>query len=126
MRDDALLCFLLLLTSSSETVPCDDPVITKLAKGVGGIFGEWLEDFIDEFEVYLEDLEDDYMGSELFASRDPNEDSELAIRYLKDLMPADDLFKKPRDWMDADISRYADEEDMRDFQALLEMPLIDE
>lgn len=122
-RDDALLCFLLLLTSSSETVPCDDPVMTKLAGDVGGVFGEWLEDFIDMYEEYYADLQVDYFESVLFLSREPNEESELGFRYSEELVPTNECFKKPEDWMEADISRYFDAEDQREMRALIDMPL---
>lgn len=110
---DALLCFCLLLTTSAETVPFDDPVITELAQSVGGAFGNWLLDFKLDFPRYLKRVERD-LDFELFVLRKPNGRTKLGKRYFKELMAADDLFKIPRDWMRAgDSYKRYDEEDMQ-------------
>lgn len=97
--DSALMCFCLLLYSSFETIPYDDPVIGQFAEDVGGAFGEWLLDFVMNFPQHMAILEEDHMEHELFYEREPNKDTELGLRYIREVVPSRITFSIPIIWM---------------------------
>lgn len=101
VQDDALLCFCLLLTTIPFHTPYDDPLIKRFAGEVGGAFGKWLLDLVNKLTELLGRKE--YFvrpGPDfIFRDRDPNVSNELGLRYLEEVMPSRDLFKKPVDWM---------------------------
>lgn len=99
--DDALLCFCLLLYSSPETIPYDDPAITQFAKDVGGAFGEWLLDYVIDLDYFPpgDDIDEDDYEYAAFKGREPAESSRLGLRYAQQVLPTRDLFKIPIVWM---------------------------
>ena len=106
----ALLSFCLLLSSSAESVPHDDPVVERFATRVGGAFGGWLQDFMRYLPGQIEKLaEDDTAGSDVvFIARSPNDFSLMGSSYLEEVLFTDYLFELPISWMYDELSGYGD------------------
>lgn len=111
-KDDALLCFCLLLYTNAEYVPYNAPEITQFAKAVGGPFGEWLLSFKTYLPSHLDQMfcfSEHYMSftiNRIFNLREPNENTELGVRFIDDVLPSGDVFVKAFDLMRVHLDRY--------------------
>lgn len=105
-QDDALLCFCLLLSSSAESIPYDDPVVTEFAMDVGGVFGKWLLDFMMALPQHLQKVTKNDWGNVVFILRKGNDLCSMGRRYLSEVIPSEELFRIPSRWLDDDVYRY--------------------
>lgn len=97
-EDDALLCFCLLLHSGIGILPFDDPIITKFAETVGGVFGKWLLDLISIFPRYfdgLADSDDEFHRHVVFRSR---YSVDMQARYYDEVSDTREIFSLPLTW----------------------------
>ena len=97
----ALLSFCLLLHSSAESVPHDDPVVRQFAQLVGGAFGRWLLDFMADLPQYLRRLtETDTTGyCGVFFARGPSMSNRMGLRYTREVVRRERFFRIPSYWL---------------------------
>lgn len=104
--DAALLCFVLLLTTSAESVPCGSPLMVAFATTVGGAFGRWLMAWQRYLPQQIRSSREDGGGSpsrqsgiRIFEKRVPDVSDPMGRRFLNDVVPSRDLFRVPGEWM---------------------------
>lgn len=105
VRQYMLVMFCLLLTSSAESVPPEDPVVAQLAELVGGPFGRWLLDYMADLPRHLENLKESHDTVFFARTRTPNVYlSSMAFRYHNEVLCADETFGYPKAFLLREIS----------------------
>lgn len=103
IRHIALLSFGLLLISSAESIPYDDPVVKEFAELVGGAFGKWLLDCMMELPYHAGRVQNEYGA--FFIARRPNAFTiPLLTRYYHQVMPSYGVLRMAQNWADDELT----------------------